>query len=286
MTKRFATLTSSFLLVVGIAAFTGSALAGNGNGNAPAPAASAQASGGPGNSENAPGQNKTSATTQGNGGSGSASQNTATSAGVKPTNATSKDTHALATSNKTKRYGNGTTAGQVAVQAGYTGMLHGPGNSQPHKAALCGGHEVDVHALKAPGQQKRCGSSTSGTSGSTSSTSHSNSSNTPSHTSSSSNSVSSSHSSSSTAPGHTVSGTVVAGTQGATANGNSAAGGVLGETASAGRSGPAGGVLGAVASVGQGVLPFTGFPLWLAVLIAVALVVLGLALVRRGRATA
>src|SRR5438105_4528117 len=28
-------------------------------------------------------------------------------------------------------------------------MLHGPGNSQPHKATPCsGGHEVDVHALK------------------------------------------------------------------------------------------------------------------------------------------
>jgi hypothetical protein len=61
-------------------------------------------------------------------------------------------------------------------------------------------------------------------------------------------------------------------------------GGVLGATAS-GSSQPAGGVLGAIASAGSGVLPFTGFPLRLAVLAAAVLIGLGLALRRRAHAT-
>lgn len=80
--------------------------------------------------------------------SGSSTDN---STGVKPSNSTQHDTHAAASSNQTKQYGNGKTAGQIATQAGYgDATLHGPGNSQPHKTS-CGGHEVDVHALKAHG---------------------------------------------------------------------------------------------------------------------------------------
>src|SRR5439155_22553824 len=52
-----------------------------------------------------------------------------------------------------KRYGNSRTAAQVAVSRGGNVMLKGPGNSQPHKVAVCprkpnqsGG--VDVHAIK------------------------------------------------------------------------------------------------------------------------------------------
>jgi hypothetical protein len=52
-------------------------------------------------------------------------------------------------------------------------------------------------------------------------------------------------------------------------------GGVLGATGRAGRS------LGAVAT--RGSLPFTGFPVWTAILIAAGLVATGLALRRRGR---
>ena len=74
------------------------------------------------------------------------------------------------------------------------------------------------------------------------------------------------------------------GTKGST-QGNSQEGGVLGATASAGSSGPEGGVLGAIESASGGVLPFTGFPLWLAMVVALALIVLGLALRRRARAT-
>jgi hypothetical protein len=71
---------------------------------------------------------------------------------VKPSNDTAHDTHAEAQSDKTKQYGNGQTAGQIAEKNGAKGttVLHGPGNSQPHKATPCSGHrhEVDVHALK------------------------------------------------------------------------------------------------------------------------------------------
>ena len=76
------------------------------------------------------------------------------STGVKPSSTTDHDTTAAAGSNKTKLYGNGETAGQIAMQNGAsaTTTLHGPGNSQPHKVAVCPkngkSHEVDVHALK------------------------------------------------------------------------------------------------------------------------------------------
>jgi hypothetical protein len=258
MTKRIASLMSTFLLALGIAAFAGSALAGNGNGNGAA-AATEQAANGPGNSENAPGQLKNdTASSQANGG-GSADQNTATSIGLKPTNATAKDTHALATSNLTKRYGNGTTAGQIAVQAGYTGMLHGPGNSQPHKAALCG-PEVDVHALDAPGQQKKCLAS-------------------PTTQPTQTNATGPVVSVTAAAPGLGAAVGASAGAQG----GPAAQGGVLGVTTS--KSQPAGGVLGAIEAVGEGALPFTGFPLWGVMLVALALSAFGLALRRHARAT-
>ena len=78
-----------------------------------------------------------------------------TAAGVKPSSATTitgHNTHAAASSTKTKLYGNGQTAGQIAQQYGASPstMLYGPGNSQPHKTG-CGRHLVDVHALKAHG---------------------------------------------------------------------------------------------------------------------------------------
>jgi hypothetical protein len=54
-----------------------------------------------------------------------------------------------ASSNQTKLYGNGMTAGQIALQAGLGGaMLFGPGNSQAHRV-LCGSHVIGVHAVKA-----------------------------------------------------------------------------------------------------------------------------------------
>jgi hypothetical protein len=66
----------------------------------------------------------------------------------------------------------------------------------------------------------------------------------------------------------------------------SAAGGVLGVQTTLASPKPAhGGVLGTVTNVAGSSLPFTGFPIWLAVVLAVALILAGLALRRRGAAT-
>ena len=57
--------------------------------------------------------------------------------GVKPSNETAFETHVQAQSSDTKLYGNGHNAGEIAMTNGASGstVLHGPGNSQPHKAA-------------------------------------------------------------------------------------------------------------------------------------------------------
>lgn len=135
------------VLVLALAAFTGSAFAGGGNGNG------SSGSDSHGHSASAPGQTKQAP---------AAPSTTAdNSTGVKPSSTTAHNTTAPASSNKTKQYGNGKTAGQIATKAGYgDATLHGPGNSQPHKY-LCGGHEVDVHALAHKGN--KCGSKTSQT---------------------------------------------------------------------------------------------------------------------------
>ena len=143
------------VLVLALAAFTGSAFAGgNGSGSDH------------GNSANAPGHQDSTTPTQPPAPSQPSSKQSSTSAsqpatggdnskGVKPSNSAKHVTYAKASSNQTTQYGNGKTAGQIATQAGYgDATLHGPGNSQPHKT-MCGGHEVDVHALKNKGS--KCG---------------------------------------------------------------------------------------------------------------------------------
>lgn len=85
------------------------------------------------------------------------------SMGVKASAATGFNTHAAAASSSTKLYGNGHTAGQIAMKngAGASAVLYGPGNSQPHKTGLCFGskmHLIDVHALKAHGNTAACAS--------------------------------------------------------------------------------------------------------------------------------
>jgi len=66
----------------------------------------------------------------------------------------------------------------------------------------------------------------------------------------------------------------------------SAAGGVLGVQTTLASPKPAcGGVLGMVTNVAGSSLPLTGFPIWFAVVIALALILAGLALRRRGAAT-
>jgi hypothetical protein len=332
MTKRIAGLTSMILLALGIAAFTGSAFAGNGNGNgnangqnkdtAAAPTAAAtqqpisQAAAGNsadthGNSANAPGQaKKDSASAQASGG-GSADQNAGAQAGVKPTSATAKGNkptscstgggtgssatctssgsnaataQTAAKADASKRYGNGKTAAQIANSRGAPAGTHvyGPGNSQPHKVWDCRRqHWVDVHAVKSYSSascvaqaSRPTVSETRGTTGTTSNSSH---------TSNTSNAVSTASNTSNTRG--SALGATATGSGPAAQGGTTRAGGVLGVTASGGNSQPAGGVLGAVESVGSGVLPFTGFPLWIVVIAALGLIVLGLTLRRQGRVT-
>ena len=283
------------MLTIFLTAFAGPALAWNGNADAHAQAA-ANTPASPGNSGDAPGHNKdtqatTSTSVRGNASahaSGGASANSATTAGMKPTNSTSKDTSCttggggsavtcapassntaaaqVGTMDASKRYGNGSTAAQIAMRNGATAgtTIFGPGNSQPHKATCPDtapknhGGGVDGHALKARAA-KFCATSTT-----TAMTSQNG----------------------STSVTFTVH-------KGARAQGKglaiaSAQGGVLGVTSTApGKvaSTPAGGVLGALTTVGSGTLPFTGFPLWAAALFAVALIGAGLSLRGVGRTT-
>lgn len=108
--------------------------------------------------------------------SASASATTGNSVGVKSSSKTHFNTNAAAGSSATKGYGNGKTAGQIAMKngAGASTNLYGPGNSQPHKASLCSHgktHLVDVHALKAHAGSASCASGSTSTSTSTSTTS-------------------------------------------------------------------------------------------------------------------
>jgi hypothetical protein len=162
-------------VVVLFVAFAGAAQAGNGhgNGNGNASAASGEQAAAPGNSGDAPGQNKQDAqpetgakqTGQDNKASAPAQESTPAvsgpTEGVKPSNSTAKNTNAPAGSNRTKKYGNGKTAGQIAISHGYpaSGNVYGPGNSQPHKVTCGHRHGVDVHALKSH-PATSCGGST------------------------------------------------------------------------------------------------------------------------------
>jgi hypothetical protein len=318
MTKRFARLTSSLVLVLGLAAFTGSALAGNGNGNgndkaaapaAPAASESVSQASSPGNSASAPGQVKKDQATTGANGGGSADQNAGAQAGMKPTSATAKGNkptwcstgggtgssatctasgagaataQAAAKADASKRYGNGRTAAQIANSRGAPAgtTVYGPGNSQPHKVAACPrknnrGGGVDVHAVKSY-SSAQCASSTQPTTQTKP--------NAPGPTANVPGPPAKVTGPPANVPGAAVSSAAAAAAGAApTAQGNSPQGGVLGVTTS--QSQEAGGVLGAIEAVGQGTLPFTGFPLWVAVAAAMAMLLLGLTFRRYGRAT-
>jgi hypothetical protein len=289
MTKRTAALASTIVLVLALVSFVGSALAADGHGNAKGAEQS------PGNSANAPGQIRndevstpasadanadasqsgvkpTTATAHGNHntscstGGGSGSSATCTSSG-----ASAATVQTAAHADSSKRYGSGTTAAQIANGNGAPAgtNVYGPGNSQPHKVTDCKHkHAVDVHAVKSY-SSAACTQSTGGSTRTSTSTS-----------------VTATSSTSVTATG-SVAGTT---TSAASATGSTQQGSVLGTTASTGKghgnAGPQGGVLGAIAAVGQGSLPFTGFPLWIAVAAALAVIALGVTLRRQSRVIA
>ena len=210
-----------------------------------------------------------------------------TSSGVKPSTDTKKRTSCMtggsmpspscsattsgsvstaATSDHSKRYGNQKTAAQIAVSRGGVGIeVRGPGNSQPHKVCGKNGNWVDVHAVKS--YAGVCATTTT-TSTTTTTTTQLNEVRTTLHQ---------PLGTSGAAQG------VAAAAGGAPA---APAGGVAGVAAAA-PAGEAGGVAGAFAEIGGvagEVLPFTGFPLWAVVLIAIAAVVIGLTLRHGGRA--
>lgn len=277
-------LVSTCVLVLGIAALaSASAFAGNGNGqgngkgngkddSAVVPAAVADTSEGHGNSANAPGQLKKdeapAPTVAAPAVADATQQVSSAQSGVKPSNDTAHDTHAAASSDETKLYGNGKTAGQIAQRNGAapSTVLHGPGNSQPHKASPCaGGHEVDVHALKGK-RGGRCGNASP--------------------------------------PPHPTPNPVVtpdpaknpdpakAPTSGPSLNavvtpaGTVAISGMVSVTKVTkkhrGRD-AASGILAATGAVGRGTLPFTGVDLWSTAFVALTLMLIGLALCQRAR---
>ena len=270
-------LMGTVVLVLGVAALaSASAYAANGNGNGngngknePAAAVSAAAgsqSSGNGNSAGAPGQvKKDDASTASTVGPDAGTAQT----GVKPSNDTAHDTHAAASSDQTKQYGNGKTAGQIAIGNGaaVSTVLHGPGNSQPHKASPCsGGHEVDVHALKA----KRGG--TCGTQPPSPPTPRPNPTPDPGKPDD---------------PGHGPNPgapTPAAASSPAAVDPKAP---VMQKPVVAshhGRAEAAAGLLSATGPVGGGTLPFTGFPIWIVMLNALAMIAAGVALRRRSSA--
>ncbi len=132
------------------AVLSGVAAAGNPHGTPPGQAANAQtSSSSSAGVKESPGQAKKQT------GQAKNTSSSSSSAGVKPSSTTQHNTNAAAGSNQTKLYGNGKTAGQIAMNNGASAdtNLYGPGNSQPHKVAVCSKngktHTVDVHALKA-----------------------------------------------------------------------------------------------------------------------------------------
>jgi hypothetical protein len=254
-------LAATGVAILALGAFTGAAAAGNGNGNG-----NGEAQGGP---------------------PAWAHSSTATADdtnGVKPGAGTAHDTSAPASSSRTKLYGNGKTAGEIATAAGYgSATLHGPGNSQPHKV-LCGGHEVDVHALAAKGG--RCGAPATATKATAAMVTAT--------------AVTARTAHPSAAPTATVAAAAVTTTPApAPAPAPKTAAGVKGATvavaapkahATHARSATpkrAGGVLGATAGLGSTAparhLPFTGLSLWLYALAGVGLLVAGIGVTRSTR---
>jgi len=231
-------------------------------------------------------------------------------------------TEARVHTDSSKRYGNSQTAAQIAVSRGGTGvMLTGPGNSQPHKVAVCphkknpsGG--VDVHAIKsygstacAPAQSQQvvmssvCGSTTVTTITTSQTALHGkgqqlgkgNAKHQVISTSSSIQVTPTGQVCTSSTPVVVQTAvppvTAVAPVTPATAPSSAAAqtnaGSVLGtQTALAKPKAKHAnhGVLGTVTRVSGSTLPFTGFPLWVVLMVALGLIGTGVALRRRGSA--
>jgi hypothetical protein len=351
MTKNIARIA---VLALGLASFTGSAIAGNGNGGPPpgqekkadqaAPAAqpAAQptappAQGNPGQQKKASAPSQSTAKSPGQ--AKQAAKASTSTPGMKPSSTTSKwttcSTGGTATAatckgngpkaDGSKQYGNGKTAAQIANSRGAPAgtKLTGPGNSQPHKVSVCGKPNnrsggVDVHAVKSysaancthsatQSQSTESKSDCTGTTVTSTSTAtayankrgkvkaHGNAGQHGKHKGLAGKQetvVTSTFTPSNANCGTAQAGTApaAAGTASAAATagtGNTAAtptaNGVLGTQVVVLKpvKKPAGGVLGATARLGnfatRGTLPFTGLPIWIVVLVALALIAGGFA---------
>jgi hypothetical protein len=216
-------------------------------------------------------------------------QQTATvqAAGVKPSSTTSHWTKTTvgASPDVSKRYGNGHTAAQIAKSrgAGPDVTLVGPGNSQPHKVVPCDKeHAVDVHAVKSYDTtctsviQQAAAPAPAAPAPATP--------------------APEAPAPATPAPAAPAPATPAPEAPATPAPQPAAApvaaatptGGVLGAQATLAtpkaKTAPTSGVLGAAANVAGASLPFTGFPLWIAVLVAIVLVAGGLVLRRRADA--
>jgi hypothetical protein len=260
---------------------------------APAAAASTPAKG----KASAPGQVKKTSTAAS---TAKSSGINSTSSGVKPSNSTKKHTSCTtggampnpscmatpggtvsdgATSDRSKRYGNGTTAAQGVVSRGGGGVeIRGPGNSQPHKVCKkvnSNGKQVwaDWHSVKnfttvcvaagsvqLPAVIRAPGFGPTVVTGAPAVAPAA---------------AAAAAAAAATAP-------AAAGVAGAAARPE--AGGVAGAAASRPEAGGVAGALSEIGGVAGGALPFTGFPLWAAILLAISAVVIGVALRRSSRA--
>lgn len=288
MSRSIARTASVTALAVVAALCATTALAGNGNGKDHGNSAGAPGVK-PGNST----QHWTTCTT----GGGTGTSATCTSSNANTTNA-----------DASKRYGSGKTAAQIANSRGAPAgtVLTGPGNSQPHKVAVCPGKTnksggKDVHAVKSystascapPASSPAVAVSVSASMASSSSVSQSKavqSKQSPAVVSEKTATASEQTFAQSSAP---TSAQSVAATRAPTST-PGAESGVLGAVkalssppSSSSSPHATGGVLGVLGklSVLGGNLPFSGFPLWAAMLVALALLAFGLVVRRRAAAT-
>jgi hypothetical protein len=304
MRRIKARLAIACICAVATALFAGVALAGNGNDNAPGqvkqdgtaaqPAAQVEAQAEQSATSNGQVQQNANANPAVAGMKPSSSTTSTKWTTCSPTGgtgsaATCPSTHgtaqAAAKTNASKRYGNAQTAAQIAVSRGGSGVqLTGPGNSQPHKVSTClhksnqsGG--VDVHAIKNGGYSSAACTATQTQQVATSSQVVQSQSNVTPVTVVTPATTAATTAGSTAAPTNTGS---VAGAQAALATPKAQ----HAPKATKAQHAPKAqhGVLGTVAKVSGSTLPFTGSPLWMALVVAFGLIGAGLALRRRGSA--
>jgi len=310
MRRPFSRLAAACVFAVATTAFTGSAFAGNGPGNDTAPgqvkqdqaaaaqpavatqaleASTAQPQSG---HDQAPGQVKKEQSSAASTQSSSSQQSSVqTGPGVKPNSNTTHWTHCVVAgtpgattctssdsghtpqpnADASKRYGNGSTAAQIVVSRGggtSSVELTGPGNSQPHKVHVCGKPNnksggVDVHAVKS--YPAGCAPATPAAA--------------PVASAAVAPAIQQQAAVASVAPAASV-------TPAASPVTQQSVGGVAGVQTTLKSPKPArGGVLGTMTNIAGTSLPFTGFPIWFALVSALALILAGLALRRRGVVT-